>query len=148
MKNNHSTFLLLTGLIILSLFGSFRSKWKSDQRNSIAFSDTSGFIVNSTGGWESFSSYFTPIGTDSMELEFLISHGNPIDWKSKQFIGVISGSAYMPKNDQEITYPLLPDNTWAVEIKPNGNCFLKQLMGNTPTGNPVVLPIKIRYRIK
>ncbi len=107
---------------------------------------TSGiFTPNTSDGFTVASSYLHQDTPDSVEFELILYHNSNLDWASEQWIGTIDGS-YIPVNEQQVIYYLLPNDSWNLRIATDGKCYLSLTRGVVPPGNPVILPVKIKYK--
>jgi hypothetical protein len=109
--------------------------------------DTIPFSIYANNGWSLYSSPLVKqIATDSVEVELVLTHANNLKWNTEQLIGNMSSRKFFPINEQEYTFYLLKDNYWIVRVATNGECFIKQANGNAPISDPVILPIRARFK--
>jgi hypothetical protein len=104
------------------------------------------FTPNTAGGFSVLSSYINQRTPDSVQFELLLKQINAVNWHSEQLIGTITDAAFLPREQQTVTFYLLFNNKWRVRVLPNGNCFFRLRDGAPPAGNPVILPFKVRYK--
>jgi hypothetical protein len=134
-------------LILFTIFSIISSVAKS-QNNSIAFAaaDSSKFSPNLKDGWQLFNSYVSTYKKDSATLELIIQHTNNINWTKEQFIGKIKYPALLPKAEQVAFFTLI-SNKYRIRIETTGRCYLNFIAGAIPTGEPVILPLTIFYKL-
>jgi len=109
--------------------------------------DTSKFVPNRPGAWSMYSSYLAAAGPDSVSLEAVVSHNRNADWSQYQRFGRISDKKLWPMNTVEARYYLLTD-AYDIKVEKDGQCFIKLSVGQLPSNDPVVLPIRITFKGK
>jgi hypothetical protein len=117
----------------------------------IETADTTSFIPNTNGGWNTLSVYLNQDTPDSVRFELILTQTTSITWSTEQFIGTISSNNYLPKKKQQAAYAVFMNNNWSMRIEKNGECFLKQVNGqslgvSSLPGNPFVIPVKVKYK--
>jgi hypothetical protein len=111
-----------------------------------ASADSSYIAVNKKAGWQFFSSYLAPIKADSVIIEMVVQHDRTIDWKQDQLIGHIKQDSMFPKTSQVISFMLMFDE-YLLRVEPSGKCYLRLAKGAIPDGDPVILPIRAKYKL-
>jgi len=111
-----------------------------------ASADSSYIAVNKKAGWQFFSSYLAPIKADSVMIEMVVQHDRAIDWKQDQLIGRIKQDSMFPKTSQAISFMLMFDE-YLLRVESNGRCYLRLTKGAIPDGDPVILPIRAKYKL-
>jgi hypothetical protein len=111
-----------------------------------ASADSSYIAVNKKAGWQFLSSYLTPIKVDSVMIEMIVQHDRTIDWKQDQLIGHIKQVSMFPKTSQTVSFMLMFDE-YLLRVEPNGRCYLQLAKGSIPDGDPVILPIRAKYKL-
>lgn len=111
-----------------------------------ATADSSYFAINKQAGWQQYSCHIAPINTtDSVMIEMIIQHDKSIDWKLEQYIGKIKSTNLLPKSSQLLMFDLLT-NIYKLRIEPNGNCYIHLFSGSLPDSDPIIIPIRFRYK--
>lgn len=110
--------------------------------------DTINFSVTKHNDWQLLNSYVSLNSKgDSVQLELVaLSDQKNINWKKEQYVGSIKQKQFLSKKEQTVTYRLLND-TYKVKIKPDGKCYFTLDKGKPPVAFPVVIPIKISYKL-
>ena len=111
-----------------------------------ASADSSYIAVNKKAGWQFFSSYLAPIKVDSVMIEMVVQHDRTIDWKQEQLVGRIKSTSMLPKASQTVSFSLIFD-LYQLRIEPNGRCYLRLAFGSLPNGDPVILPVRAKYKL-
>lgn len=146
MKNNN---FILSGICIsviqLCLF--FKAG-AQDFKKGMEKADTSNFSVTRHNDWQLLNSYVSlNVKGDSVQLELIaLSEQKGINWKKDQYVGSIKQKQFLSKTDRVINYSLLND-LYKVKIKPDGKCYFTLEKGNPPVGMPLVIPIKVTYKL-
>jgi hypothetical protein len=146
MKQNSIVLFFLTAIMITTATVSFKNADTPKRITRQVYADSAQFIPNISGGWSTYLAYINRSSPDSIEFELLLKHDNNINWRSKQQIGSIVDPIFFPKKEQKIIYDLLYGNTWKLEIKTNGECYFNQISGPDPSGNPIIMPVKVNYK--
>ena len=111
----------------------------------IANADTTNFVANKSGGWALFNSYLARTNDGSIDFEVIVQHNKDgVDWSSEQFIGNIKNQGFLPSQEKNIGYDLLGVK-YMVHILKNGKCYLRLVSGSLPDGDPVVIPVQVKY---
>ncbi len=144
---NSTVFFI--GLLFLS---SFSNRGLIPEKNLNVSGDSTSFAPNTKDGWNILSVYINQNTHDSVEFELILKQAtSAISGSKEQLVGTITNKSFLPVKDQKANYSLLPQNTWYLIIKKNGDCYLAQVKGtgiaksNMP-GNPDVFPIKVKYK--
>jgi hypothetical protein len=137
-------YIVITSFII-TVTGS-KLLAQTDFSAAMANADTSRFSANKKDGWLLFDSYVSAWQTDSAQLELLIQHANTINFKQEQLIGKIKYPALKPGKEQSAVFSIV-GNTYQLRIDNNGKCYLKFMNGGLPYADPVVLPIRVYYKL-
>ncbi|MEJ0106574.1 MAG: hypothetical protein WDO19_30290 [Bacteroidota bacterium] len=116
-----------------------------DYNAAFTAADSSGFSVNSHGGWQLFNSYVAAYKTDSVSLEIIIQHANNINWSMEQYVGSIKTPEFIPHAEQNISYNLVV-TVYSLRIDTGGKCYLRIASGILPQQEPSVIPLKIDYK--
>ncbi|OQP56312.1 hypothetical protein [Niastella populi] len=115
-------------------------------RRASELADTSGFVPNRQGAWSLFASYVSTRGRDSVVLEAAVSHSRDADWSQYRPFGRIRDKKLWPPNAVEARYWLLTD-VYDIRVQKDGWCFIKLSEGQLPSTDPVVLPIRITFKV-
>jgi hypothetical protein len=139
---------LLINLVLLSTLQIGFSARLQAQANAtvLANADTSGFSPTQTGGWQLVNSYVGALGTDSAQLELIVQNSSSVDWSQLQPLGVIKGSALFPSNPASLIFSIL-GNQYQLNIGSDGRCGIKLVNGGPPSGIPVVIPLRVNYKL-
>jgi hypothetical protein len=137
--------------IFLFLFLSILSNGEIFAQNSskvlaLATADSSYFAVNIKAGWQQFNSYLTSINTDSVMIETIVQHDRTIDLSQEQLIGKIKSNNLLSETEQTLSFKLI-DNLYQLRIEPNGKCYLRLSSGSLPDSNPVIIPVRVVYKL-
>jgi len=111
-----------------------------------ASADSSYIAVNKKADWQFFSSYLTPVKADSVMIEMVVQHDRAIDWTLEQLVGHIKLTSMLPKVSQTVSFSLISD-LYQLRVAPNGRCYLRLVSGSLPVGDPVILPIRAKYKL-
>jgi hypothetical protein len=111
----------------------------------ISKADTSNFRINKKGNWVLYNSYVKQEPVDSVSLLLIVKQFRNIEWNKFQFVGTIKERSTIPSKKQDVLYYLLNDS-WLVRIDTDGKCYIKLNSGSLPQGDPVILPIQIKYK--
>jgi len=111
-----------------------------------ASADSSYIAVNKKAGWQFFSSYLTPVKADSVMIEMVVQHDRTSDWNQEQLVGRIKSTSMLPKVSQTVSFSLISD-VYQLRVEPNGRCYLHLVSGSLPVGDPVILPIRAKYKL-
>jgi len=111
-----------------------------------ASADSSYIAVNKKSGWQFFSSYLTPVKADSVMIEMVVQHDRTSDWNQEQLVGRIKSTSMLPKVSQTVSFSLISD-LYQLRVEPNGRCYLRLVSGSLPVGDPVILPIRAKYKL-
>jgi hypothetical protein len=131
-------------LLFLSLFFSVSAYGQSNDAV-IANADTSNFIPNRQGMWALYNSYVAKTNDGSTDFEVIVQHYKEgIDWSKEQLVGKIKTQSLLPSQDKNISYDLLGVK-YAIHILKNGQCFLNLVSGSLPEGDPVIIPVQVKY---
>lgn len=115
-------------------------------RRASELADTSGFVPNRQGAWSLFASYVSTRGRDSVVLEAAVSHSRDADWSQYRPFGRIRDKKLWPPDAVEARYWLLTD-VYDIRVQKDGWCFIKLSEGQLPSTDPVVLPIRITFKV-
>jgi len=119
---------------------------KHNHGMAIETADTTNFKVNYQSGWLIYNSYVAPINADTIALEMIVQQKRAIDWKQDQLIGRIKLDSMFPKTSQVISFMLMFDE-YLLRVESNGRCYLRLTKGTIPDGDPVILPIRVKYKL-
>jgi hypothetical protein len=135
-------FVILMALTIFNCSVAFT------QDHALAFkaADTSRFSPNKTDGWQLFNSYVGELGKDSADFELIIQHANNLEWSKENIVGRITYQKLIPSASQSAVAYMLSDY-YRLRVDPSGKCYLTYLDGAPPTANPVVVAIKIHFKL-
>lgn len=111
----------------------------------IAAADTSKFSVNTSGGWQLFNSYVDSYKTDSAQIELIVQHAG-INLAQEQYLGEIKFVALRPAATQTLAFSLVNEN-YTLRIEADGKCYLKWLSAPAKADAPVILPLKVYYKL-
>lgn len=151
-KKKFIVYVFCSCFIALFFLCSFSSRSFSGFFPDSVQGDTSSFTANVNGGWSVLSSYLNQDTPDSVEFELILVQTNSrIQGSQERLVGTITKRSFLPQKNQKIDYMLLPGDTWYLSIKKNGECYLAQTNGlgiqpSNLSGNPDVIPIKVRYK--
>lgn len=145
MKRKHliEIFLINFFLILLVL----DSSAQNNIDRALANADTSNFSVNKQDGWQIYNSYVSAVGKDSMQLEAIIQHDAKLDWKNSMYIGKIKSGSLKPQTAKLAQFSLI-NTVFEVAVKTDGACYLRLISGNLPPGDPIVIPVKILFKMR
>ena len=110
-----------------------------------ASADSSYIAVNKKAGWQFFSSYLTPVKADSVMIEMVVQHDRTSDWNQEQLVGRIKSTSMLPKVSQTVSFSLISD-VYQLRVEPNGRCYLRLVSGSLPDSDPVILPVRAKYK--
>ncbi len=118
------------------------------QNHAVAFAaaDSSRFSVNNNGGWQLFNSYVNQVAADTVQFELIVQHNNNLSWSQEQYVGKIKQSQLLPNTGQNLPFNLGSD-AYTLRIESNGKCYLRFLSGTLPASDPVVLFLKVFYKL-
>jgi len=109
--------------------------------------DSSHIAVNKRAGWQSVISHLTPMNADSVLLELVVRHDRAsIDLKKEQPVGRIKSIKLLPATEQTVSFKLLR-NVYRLRIESDGKCYLRLETGTLPTGDPMIIPIRAKYKL-
>lgn len=111
-----------------------------------ASADSSYIAVNKKGDWQFLASYLTTVKTDSVMIEMIVQHDRTIDWTQEQLVGRIKSTSLLPKASQTVSFSLIFD-VYQLRVEPNGRCYLRLASGSLPDGDPVIIPIRAKYKL-
>ena len=139
---------LLLNLILLSTLQFGLSARLQAQANAsvLANADTSRFSPTQAGGWQLVNSYVGAIGTDSAQLELIVQNTSSVDWSLLQPLGVIKASALFPSNPASLIFSIL-GNQYQINIGSDGRCGIRLVNGGPPSGSPIVIPLRVNYKL-
>jgi len=140
---NKLIFLFACLLICTVTFAQNESK---DRILAKATADSSYIAINKRAGWQMYSSYLTPIKSDSVTIEMIVQHDRTIDWKQEQLVGCIKSTSLFPKTSQTVSFNLMSD-IYQLRIEPNGQCYLWLASGSLPDGDLVIIPVRAVYKL-
>lgn len=139
MKAN-VVYILFQALMFVSVSCAAQN-WSAAMRNA----DSTGFSPNLKDGWGLFNSYVSRNSDGSVSLEFIIQHAKQgIDWSKEQLVGRMKNNALLPSMDRYVNFYLIYD-MYMVHITREGKCYLSLAKGNLPPGDPVILPIQVKF---
>lgn len=143
-KNLHMRIFFLPLIVLCIVICSFRNHDNKDSFSSKGFIDTTFFSANTTGGWNTHTSYLAT-QNDSVQFELILFRNVPENnnWNNDSEAGTIR-SDFAPSDTRILYYEELPRN-WKITIHPDGKCFFKLLSGPAPSGENIVLPIITKY---
>lgn len=133
-------------LFTIMPFFSFVAPIAHPRAASAVIAGTSAFVPNQQAGWSVYMSYLSQDESNSVDLEFVIRHDNDIDWTEEHLVGAVVKNEFKPSSSQQITYQLLIDSFWSVRIEPSGQVFLKLTKGAVPADDPVIFPVKVKFK--
>jgi len=110
-----------------------------------ASADSSYIAVNIKADWRFLASYLTTIKTDSVMIEMIVQHDRTIDWNQEQLVGRIKSTSMLPKASQTVSFSLISD-VYQLRVEPNGRCYLRLVSGSLPDSDPVILPVRAKYK--
>jgi len=144
-------FLLSLSLVWFGELSAQNNSKELAKASAKASADSSYIAVNTKAGWQFFSSYLTPIKADSVMadsvmIEMVVQHDRTIDWSQEQLVGRIRLTSMLPKNSQTLPFNLIYD-TYQLRVEPNGRCYLRLASGSLPDGDPVIIPIRAKYKL-
>ena len=118
------------------------------QNNAAAFAaaDSTRFSVALNGGWQLFNSYVSQYHSDSAVIELIAQHSNNVNWYTQQYVGKIKYNPLKPGVEQNILFHILSNN-YRLIIKTNGKCYVYFVSGILPGSSPVVIPLKVFYKL-
>ena len=138
--------ILQSSLLSVSiLLGTITSGFAQNNAAAFAAADSSKFSINTSGGWQLYNSYLTQFKPDSVQVELIIQHEN-INLQQEQYIGNIKYIPFRPAVEQTVSFNLLQDR-YTLRIETMGKCYLRFISGTLPVGNPMVLPLKVYYKL-
>jgi len=111
-----------------------------------ASADSSYIAVNHKGDWQFLASYLTMVKTDSVMIEMIVQHDRTIDWTQEQLVGRIKSTSMLPRESQTVSFSLTSD-VYQLRVEPNGRCYLRLAFGSLPNGDPVILPVRAKYKL-
>ncbi len=138
--------LIFLFAILVTCNMTFAQKQSKALALALATADTTNFSVNNRAGWQLYNSYVAPINTDSITVEMIVQHDRAIDWKQEQLVGRIKQASMFPKTSQAISVMLMFDE-YLLRVETNGRCYLRLAKGSIPDDDPVVLPIRAKYKL-
>lgn len=138
--------IFLAVLVSILIITGFVPSRKTQHTLRMANTDSVSFSPNSDDGWSTLSYYLHQEVDDSVDFELVIQHANNINWGEEQWIGTLSGANYIPVSEQYAAYSLLPGDNWNMHITADGKCFLNLIEGSLPPGDPIIIPLKVRYK--
>jgi len=133
---------LLSALIIVGVASTAKAQ---NNAAALAAADTSKFSVNTTGGWQLYNSFLDKYKTDSAQIELIVQHDS-INLAQEQYVGEIKYAPFRPSIMQTLAFSLLSDN-YTLRIETNGKCYLKWLSAPAQATGPVVIPLKVYYKL-
>lgn len=137
-------FIFLVAILLTSSTTFAQTKLKA---LALATADTTNFSVNSRAGWQLYNSYIAPINTDSITVEMIVQHDRvAIDWKQEQLVGRIKQGSMCLKRSQTVSFMLMFDE-YLLRVEPNGRCYLWLAKGPIPDGDPVIIPVRAKYKL-
>jgi hypothetical protein len=107
--------------------------------------DSSSFTPDSLRGWGLYGSYMA-LRNDSVLFEVVLYQQMPqnINWRETFRIGRLSTS-YAPDAVVVMNFDE-PIRKWELSFHPGGDCFLRFVSGQPPSGNPVIVPLQVSYK--
>ncbi len=144
MKNKKITGLIIFFTIMLMVV--VDKSFAQDHSAAMDKADTVNFSVNKSDGWQLFNSYVSPYKTDSAQLELIVQHNNNINWSVDQYVGKIKESSLRPQTTRLVSFKLL-NSVYRMKIETSGKCQLSFVSGSLPPGNPIIIPLKVYYKL-
>jgi len=141
MKSSCKLFVLL----IIS-FCMASGTMAQDSNNLTESIDTADLSINHDDGWQLLNAYIRPTQTDSVRFELIIQHPNNVDWTLEQYFGKIKLPELAPAAEQSIIFKIL-ENSYLLRIDTTGSCYLKFLNGGLPSADPVIIFLKVLYKL-
>lgn len=135
---------VITFLLIITGFG-YKAAAQNDSA-ALAAADSSRFSVNKQEGWQLYNSFINFYQSDSAQVEIIVEHTNDINFMAEQYVGRIKYNPLLPQDEQIIEFDLL-SNRYTLRVTNTGECFLRFLSGVNPDGDPVVIPIRVCYKL-
>lgn len=137
-------------MIVMSAMLMNNEGYAAGTPNPIQAGDTTAFSPNTEEGWLKLSSYSNAKddSTQQVVFEVILKRMQTPDWSKEHLIGVITNEAYLPANDLEVDYYLLKDNIWTIRITAQGSVHVRMKEGGGPLQSPVILPLKVAYRLQ
>jgi hypothetical protein len=132
------TLFLVCGLTILS--------HAQINAAAIANADSSRFSPNLQGGWQLLNSFVGTVSTGNAQLELIVQNANLVNLGQLQFLGTIKGPGLFPSNPVSLTFNILK-NQYQINIQSDGRCYIKLLNGSPPSSNPIVIPLRVIYKL-
>lgn len=144
---NTKLFRYISCALALSILMMVNVNAQNAQPNpaALAMADTSAFSVNKAGNWLLYNSFIEAKGSDSVRLELILSHENPVNWSEEVYVGKIRQQSFYPLSTQVMTYQLLFSH-WELRIDKQGRCYLKKLDGILPEDAYFTIPLTITYK--
>jgi len=141
MKSSYKLFVLL----LISFFMA-SGTMAQDSTNLAQTVDSADLSINHNDGWQLLNAYIRPTQTDSVQFELIIQHANNIDWTQEQYFGRIKLPELMPASEQSVSFKILEDS-YLLRIDTAGGCYLKFLNGGLPSADPVIIFLKVFYKL-
>lgn len=144
MKNK--TIIKSIFFFVIMLFIKLNASFAQNHAVAFAAADSNRFSVNNSGGWQFFNSYVSQVAADTVQFELIVQHTNNLNWSQEQYVGKIKHSQLLPNTEQSLPFNLSNDG-YTLRIEKNGKCYLRFLSGTLPAANPVILPLKVFYKL-
>jgi hypothetical protein len=118
------------------------------QNNAAAIvnADSSRFSPNNQGGWQLLNSYVAPLNAGSAQLELIVQNANAVNLGQVQLLGTIKGQSLFPSQPVSLTFNIL-GNQYQINIHSDGRCYIKLLNGSPPSSSPLVIPLRVTYKL-
>lgn len=108
--------------------------------------DSADLSINRNDGWQLLNAYIRPTQTDSVQFELIIQHSNNVDWTREQYFGKLKLPELVPAAEQSVIFKIL-ENSYLLRIDTAGGCYLKFLNGGLPSADPVIIFLKVFYKL-
>lgn len=147
-KNKHMKNKIMKAVFFYAVFQFMIAIQSFSQTTAaaLAAADSTRFSVDLSGGWLLFNSYVSLYHTDSVQIELIVQHNNNVNWYTQQYVGKIKYNPLKPGVEQSLSFKII-NNIYKLTIKSNGKCFVNFVSGIPPSGNPVIIPLKVFYKL-
>lgn len=145
MKNKLVLNNVLTILVMLCTVSTTFAQSNDDREKALAAADTSFFSVNKKEGWQIYNSYASNVTADSIQLEVILQHDADINWQNSTYIGKLKNPGFKPQSTRLAQFNWV-NMVFEVQVNADGSCYMRLVSGQLPPGNPVVIPVMVRYR--
>lgn len=133
---------IITVLIFIQCGFALRAQ---DHNKAISAADSTNFSVNKKENWQLYNSYLSFIEKDSVMIELILQHDTNINWEEEHEVGKIKTNSFLPKSEQTVYFKLI-ENKYQLRIEKNGKCFLTVLDALPNDTNPVIIPVRVKYK--